>query len=201
MKSTYSVPRAFGSLTVRMAALAAVGLLSGTAAAVAWKYDVGPNYVNMPGSACRGETSTMETDLYHDSGATAVKSGRGLHRLLCPIQRRGTGFYGKAGWERNVKLVNIDLRGGDSSTAHTYSCTTFITDMYNQSTTWGAARYLCQSPLGCSSQVASWTGVNTMKLNLPANGNTISTVNFGVMCDIGSLSSIDYYEALVTPNP
>jgi hypothetical protein len=40
-----------------------------------------------------------------------------------------------------------------------------------------------------------------MKLNLPANGNTISTVNFGVMCDIGSLSSIDYYEALVTPNP
>jgi hypothetical protein len=191
----------FGSMIFRLAVPAAACLPAATADAQAYKYDVGPNYVNMPGSACRGQRSDYEADLYHDSGATTVKAGRGVRRLFCPIPRRGTAFYGKAGFDTKVKLTTVELRGGDSSTTHAFSCSTFITDLNNQTTTWGAPRYLCSSSLGCSSQAASWTGVNTMRLASPANGSAIFTVNFGVMCDLGALSSVQYYEALVTPNP
>jgi hypothetical protein len=200
MRRTYSMRWRFSGVIFRLTVLAAACLPAATADAQAYTYNVGPNYVSMPGSACRGERSDHEADLYHDSGATTVRANRGLHRLFCPIPRRGTSFYGSFIGGEKVNMTIVQLRGSDSTTAHTYSCATFITDMYNQTTTWGATRYLCSSALGCSSAAASYTGVNTMNVAPPANSSSIFTVNFGLTCSIGSLSSIEYYETLVTPN-
>jgi hypothetical protein len=201
MKSTYSMRWGFGGTILRVGLLAAACLPVATSDAQAYTYNVGPNYVSMPGSACRGERSDHEANLYHDVGATSVRSGRGLHRLFCPIPRRGTSFYGSSfGSVEKVNMILVKVQGADSTTAHTYSCATFITDLYNQTTTWGATRYLCGSQLGCSSVAASYTGYNTMNVAAPVNGSGIWTVNFGLTCSIGSSSLIDYYETSITPN-
>lgn len=198
MRITETMRWGFGRLIFRLGVLAAACLPAATA--TAYTYNVGPNYVSMPGSACRGERSDHETSLYHDSGSTTVRANRGLHRLFCPIPRRGMSFYGSSFAADKVNMILVQVRGSDATTAHTYSCATFITDMYNQTTTWGATRYLCSSQLGCSSAAASYTGYNTMRVAAPVNGNTIFTVNFGLTCSIGSQSTIDYYETSVTPN-
>jgi hypothetical protein len=202
MRHTYSKTSGAARTVLRLAALIAVGLPAATADAQAYKYDVGPNTVNMPGSACRTERFDYEaTDVYHDSGATSVRWGRGPRRLFCPIPRRGTGYYAKAGWPAKVNMSRITLGGSDNSTAHGFVCSSFITDMNSQATTWGAPRYLCStSSTGCSSVSASYTGANTMRVAPPVNGSAISSVNFGIVCDAGPASSVIHYEVLVTPN-
>src|SRR5688572_28672197 len=95
MRINDSMRPGFGRVLFRLAVLAAACFPATTDDAQT--YDVGPNYVNMPGAACRGERSDHDADFYHDSGMTTVRAGRGLHRLFCPIPRRGTAFYSKAG--------------------------------------------------------------------------------------------------------
>lgn len=189
------------TVVLRLAVLTAVCLPATTADAQAYQYNTGYNWVNMPGSACRPERFSNEVnDVYHDTGMTSVRSGRGPRRLLCPIPRRGVRYYTSNSFGTKVNMGTTELRGIDSSSTHQFVCSSFITDWLSQSTTWGAPRHLCFSALGCSSQSASYTGANSMRIAPPANGSSIFTVNFGIVCDIGSSSSIEYYEVPVTPH-
>lgn len=162
---------------------------------------VGPNNVNVAGSACRTARSDLEAKVYHDVGSTTIRSNGGQQRLYCPIPRRGTGVYGNIASGEKVNFSVVDIKAIDSSTAYTFTCSSFATDMFNQTTIWGASKTLCpQSTLGCSSYGASWTGGNTMRIAAPANLSSLYTVNFGVICDLGPQSTLTYLEAYVTPN-
>ena len=71
--------------------------------------------------------------------------------------------------------------------------------MSNQQTSWGASLRLCSGTSGCLNPNA-FTGLGTADLSPPTNGDTILTVNFGLMCTVPYDSSIDSYEAFILPN-
>jgi hypothetical protein len=194
--------------------LAVVVMAAVASQADAYVYDVGPNIVNMSGSSCRTASASMEENVFHDSGNTQVKSGKPVQRLYCPIPRRGTVFYRgtrlagspsipseSPDAQLKVNLSSVYVYGVDSSSAAVFGCFTFGTDKSNQTVYYGAQRVLCsQSTLGCSSNGASWTGNNTLRA-LPHSGlANVQSVNFGVICDLGALSTLWYTESYVTPN-
>lgn len=198
-----------------LVAVVVVTALASTAEAQnRYVYDVGPNIVNMSGSSCRTASLTLETNVYHDSGNTQVKSGMPVQRLYCPVPRRGTVFYRGArvagspslpsespNAEVKVNLTSVYVYGVDNSSSTVFGCFTFGTDKSNQTVYYGAQRVLCsQSTLGCTSAGASWTGANTLRA-LPHSGLVnVQSVNFGVICDLGAQSSLWYTESYVTPN-
>ena len=190
-------------------------LLLLAAPAHAYIYDVGPNFVDMAGSACRAKTSAAELNLFHDLTGTQVKNGVGPQRLYCPISRRGTTFYRgeRASNEppvppppsdsfKHVKIVTATVRGTDSSTSSEFRCFVFGTRLSDQAVFFGTGKSLCSgSGFGCSSAPASWTGTNSMVLTpLSSFNGTVDTMNFGIICDLGSQSTLYYAETAVTPN-
>ena len=190
-------------------------LLLPASSAHAYVYEFGPNYVNMSGSSCRAKTSAAELNLFHDAGGTQVRTGAGQQRLYCPISRRGTSFYqGKRGSNEpnvpplpsdtalHVKISTATVRGTDSSTASEFRCFIVGTRLSDQAVFFGNGKSLCSgSALGCSSTSASWTGTNSMVLTpLSSFNGSVDTVNFGIVCDLGSQSTIYYTETAITPN-
>jgi hypothetical protein len=195
----------------RLASLATVMLVASSADA--YVYNVGPNYVNLPGSSCRAPTSGNENNVYHDTGWTQVKSAVALQRVHCPIVRRATHFYGGKRLDNTYptepnnaqflfNLGGVSLRGTDASTLYKFSCFVFGTRRSDQAIYYGATKTICSSSLGCTPTDvnSSWTGENTMYLAAPTGFSTQLTVNFGVTCDIPAGSSIYYTQASVTPN-
>jgi hypothetical protein len=189
-----------------------VALLTASSAA-AYVYTGGPNIVNMAGSSCRAPTSGGESNLYHDSGSTTVKSAVALQTVLCPIIRRGTSFYGGKrlngtlppatnGTELKVNMSLVTVRASDSSTANKLTCFTFGSRLSDQSLYFGVSKALCGSTLGCalSDVSATWTGWNTLRLAPPVDLKLVETVNYGVSCDVPATSTIQYLEGVVTPN-
>lgn len=173
-------------------------------------YYTGPNTVNVAGSACRGVKSSLEASLYHNGEGTVVRSG--TQRLLCPIPRRSTSIYSgvredgtrasqASATEKHVNISAIDVKGSDGSSADTFTCYIFGANLANQTISWGASKTLCsQSTAGCASNGASWKGGNTMRLAAPSGLSGIETVNFGVICDLGPLSTLAWLEATISPN-
>lgn len=200
----------------RVAWLAAI-LLS-AASAHAYVYNVGPNYVNMPGSSCRTRNSTTESTVTHAAGDTRVNFTSRSQRLYCPIPRRGTSYYRGtrvAGSPElsdeppsafRVNINSVTVRGSDNSSGAGFSCFVFGTRMSDQAVFFGSTKTLCGTAGGCAGGFGgplpplSWKGTNTLQLSPPSNFNNVDTVNFGIACDVGGLSTLAYTETAITPS-
>lgn len=188
-----------------------LGLVCVSSTAAAYIYDVGPNTVNMSGSACRTAYSSNELNVNHDAGYTYVKSAVALQRLFCPVSRRGTGVYGGQRLNNtyppevsalHVNISSAYVKAQDGSTLYRLSCYFYGEKQSDQSVSFGTTKYLCGSAFGCSfaNVGSSWTGENTLAITPPANFNTVDSVNYGIVCDVPGGSSIHYTETSITPN-
>jgi hypothetical protein len=185
-------------------------MLPVSSANAVYLYNVGPNTVNMAGSACRTATLAGDAFITHLSGGTSVKSGAPLQRFFCPIPRRGTSFYQglrgsgelppPAGSALRVNISSVTVSGSDLSQSTSVSCFVFGVRMSDQAQYFGSTRYLCSTTGGCASPANSWTGRSSLTMNAHPSLKDHDTVNFGISCDVPARATIHYTESKITPN-
>jgi len=172
--------------------------------AVEYIYNVGPNYAETSGTACRATTEAREVANIQ-RGTGQIGSIRGTERVVCPINRRGTTVYGRLGTsvnpETELTVNSVTVTLNDSSTLASASCFAYADALTTNSVVFGPVRYVCSTNGGCSSAPAnSYTGNNNVALTFPAITNN-RTVNFGYMCDLGDGARVLYASTSITPNP
>lgn len=188
-------------------AVVAAALTLSASAANAYTYNTGPNWVNMSGASCRGDTATSDALLQREAGAITVGPNASITATLwCPLQRRGTSFYELikntgTGSNRDLSVtvgsINVSLTGTGVSGNN---CSTFVTNVNTGSTLFSATKHLCSTVGGCASSPSPvYVGTNTIALAL--DGTNRPTVNFGVTCNVARGSKIQFSQTTVTPNP
>jgi hypothetical protein len=169
--------------------------------AVEYNYNVGPNYADASGTACRATTEAREYNIQR--GAGQIGPILGSERVVCPINRRGTSVYGRLGntvnpeTELTVNSVTVTLN--DSSSTTSGSCFAYADALTTNSVVFGPVRYVCATQGGCTSTTTTYTGNNDVNLPFPAITNN-RTVNFGYMCDLGRGARVLYASTSITPN-
>src|SRR5690349_10540480 len=177
MRRTYLTSSGFCRTALRLAVLTAACLPTASADAQTYVYD-SVNIVNMPGAACRTERFAREISQVSHDRITRVRANiQSYTRLLCPIPRRGTSHYGSAFTYQKANPYAVIVRGYDGDPSRTVLCYTFTTDRVNQTTLWGASRFLCSSSAGCSTPTGSYIGTSQMNVSPPTNGSSLNTVN------------------------
>lgn len=196
-------------MKIGLAAAAAVTCVA--AQVLAWTYDVGPNWVNLSATSCHGFSGPQEAKLVRSVGEVKVTGGSS-QVLYCPINRRGTMFYGtykatngagnpNATGNRPyyVNIQNITVRANDTSSNDFVYCWAFGTNKDTGSTSFGASKTLCATAGGCSAASTSYTGTNSLSMTFPFP--TLPTVNYGYACSVADQSRLYYSETSITPNP
>ena len=187
-----------------------IGLLAGAAVvllaaqALAWTYNVGPNWVNLSATSCHGFSGPEEARLVRGPGEVKVTGGS--QTLYCPINRRGTLFYETHKTTADpgnrpyfVNIQNVKVRAWDTSSAAQLYCYTFGANKDTGSMAFGTGKFLCSTPGGCSSVEASYTGQSSVNLTFP--WPTMPMVNYGYACSVPDQSRLHYSESSITPNP
>jgi hypothetical protein len=168
--------------------------------AVDYTYDVGPNYAEASGTACRATTEARELNILRWMGQTGPL--RGPERVVCPINRRGTAFYGRVGGsidsETELTVNSLTVTLNDQGTASA-SCFAYADALTTNSIVFGPVRFVCSTAGGCTG-ATTYTGNNDVSLPFPAIPNN-RTVNFGYMCDLGDQTRVLYASTSITPNP
>jgi hypothetical protein len=181
---------------------AAASCLASGALVHAYKYDGGPNYVNMSGSRCRAATPALGDNLTHDAGRVKVNSGTSTRRLYCPLQRRNTTTYQKmtgTNIATKVYFESLYLRGTDNSSTRSLSCFGFASAIGSGSTLFTGTKYFCSTSGGCgTAPSASFTGGNGLQFGLMFN--SVQSVSWGYACDVPGNSSIYFADAAIVSN-
>lgn len=173
---------------------------SGLAWAQAYKYDVGPNYVDLSGTSCRATTEWGEVNLVRTPGAIQALSARSV---VCPVSRRSTTFYGVTRGDSTnpdaaLTVTNMTVTATDAGSGNV-SCYAYADRLTTNSVIYGSTRYLCSTSGGCPS-ATSYTGTNDVTLTFPTFPDK-RTVNFGFICALNAGSSVLYSSTTITPNP
>jgi len=170
---------------------------------VTYIYNVGPNTINISATSCRAtDRATEESKVTRQAGAVYVSSSTAT-KVYCPIQRRGTTFYGVSGGSNQAQMLDmgaITVKGMDNNQSASVFCEQFRKDFTTGSMAWGSTRYMCSIAGGCASApAASWQGVSEMTVG--SAGAASKTVNYGYRCTLSGGSALWHAEAVVTPNP
>jgi hypothetical protein len=173
-------------------------LLAGTSEAQQeYNYNVGPNYVDMSGTSCR---STLEQDTNLQRLPGEVQAAFSSATVVCPVNRRGTGVYGRPGnlnSETILTVTSMTVTATDAGTGNV-RCYAYADRLTTNSIIYGTARYLCGTAGGCSS-ATTYTGTNDITLQFPTF-NDSRTVNFGYICELPRYSKVLYSSTAITPN-
>jgi hypothetical protein len=187
------------------ASMSILGLSLATAGSVwaqsEYRYDVGPNYINLSGSSCRSTTPGGETNLLRAPGEIQAAFAPG--NVVCPVSRRSTTFYGVSRGDSTnadaaLTVTNMTVTATDAGSG-AVSCYAYADRLTTNSVIYGPTRYLCSTAGGCAS-AASYLGTNDITLQFPTF-NDQRTVNFGFICSLNQGSKVLYSSTTVTPNP
>lgn len=183
---------------------AAAGCVLSATFVHAYTYNYGPNYVNMSGARCRAETSALGDNLTYSHGRVTVNSGTSTRRLLCPLQRRNTTYYGDlsgSNIDRKVKVENIYLRAVDQHSFRSLSCFAFASAIGSGSVWMDTTRYLCSTTDGCGQAPAgSWVGENSIYIPNPFGFAGRESLSWGFACDVPGNSTLYYSDSAVSSN-
>jgi hypothetical protein len=180
--------------------------LLGPAAALAYTYDRGPNWVNLSATSCHAARGSDELKILRAPGeAKTSSSGAPYVTYFCPINRRNTTFYSAykqapstPNREVRVNIQSIQIRAQDAGSG-SISCWAFGTSKNTNATLLGAAKFFCSTVGGCSGESATYVGTNTVSINFPFP--TTPMVSYGFACNVPPDSKLFYSETWIDPNP
>jgi hypothetical protein len=174
---------------------------SGAGLAQEYRYDVGPNYVDVSGAACRATLEEREPELLRAPGE--IQAAFSSASIVCPVSRRSTTFYAQSRGDGTnadaaLTVTQMTVTATDAGSG-AVSCYAYADRLTTNSVIYGPTRYLCSTSGGCAS-AESYFGTNDLTLQFPSF-NDRRTVNFGFICALNRGSKVLYSSTTITPNP